>query len=659
MRRLIRRVLIVLGLVLVSAVVVVTPAHADLCKDAPAPTAPKSGLPGLVTAVPDGIPAKAPDPFADPKVPIGDVYGYDWHWSNYDLGCGSDFLRDPGAVTNTTSGNLLLSIANGLTAALASLEQMARSLPLDWLTEPLQNIGQALKGPILSLWFPVTTLALAVLVMWRAKKASYHELAKTTAVFAAAVALAAFALFYPAVLSSQVDKTVTTTAKITGSTFSASATDAVNRESGYRTWLAGSFGDAESPSAKKYGPRLMSATHYTWSDWQRIQRTPADKTTIDQAKAGEFTKVAKQLKAEDPAAYEVFTGRGERTGPALFGILNVAAMSLFVGMSALMVLTARVMMQGLTLLAPIAAVVAILPKFHGTLATLWDLFTASVIAVAKFTLAGGVMAILLGAIQSADMSGAGRLFFVVIVTVVAIVLTKPLRSFKTMVPGLDPNTSYMKKLINHVGPALAGGVASYAGVVNGARDVQDPNRYDLDGKPISHRFQRETEDVATTPPYSLTALPAPTWTQTVPTSAPALDAAEEPVRPLEIEAAPVPAREIEAAPVPERALPAAPLALTAAPVEAEPTQTFTPVQPDPTPPTPTAPPAPAPRPPAPITQPDTGEVAHPTAIIVQADPSQYRAGEPAEERLVPVAELELSEDGTEHERIVYHSDNKA
>lgn len=626
-RRLGIRLVLVIGLTASAALIFAAPAHAfDLCKDAPAPVAPKTGLPGLLTAPPAEIPSSAPDPFTNPKIAIGDVYGYNWHWSNYDLGCGSDFLRDPGAVTNTASGNILLSIADGMTAALASLEQMAKGLPLEWLTAPVNAIATALQEPILSAWFPIATLVLAVLVLWRAKKAPHHETAKTVAVFAAAVALATFALLYPAALSSQVDKVVTTTARVTGSPFSASATDAVNRESGYRTWLAGSFGDPDSQSAKEYGPRLMSATHYTWSDWQRIQRTPAAKDIIDQAKAAEFKKIAQQLEDKDPAAYEVFTGRGERTGPALFGILNVAAMGLFVGMAALMVLASRVMMQGLTLIAPLAAVVGILPRFHGALARLWDLFTAAVIAVAKFTLAGGVMTMVLGAVQGADISGAGRLFFVVVATAVGIVLTKPVRSLKTIVPGLNPDQSYVKKLIQHVGPALAGGAGSYAGVFNGTQDA-------------SQRDQQPTPSWTPTATASMASLSAPTVTviQEPPAEA------QQPRRP-----------EVVAATAPIRALPAPPLALSAAPSDVE--QANDAARPS------TADGAlPAPsavedgtsvrQPPA------EPESVWPTALIVKTDPAEYHPGGPAEV-YIPASELQLAEDGREHDRIVYHSNTE-
>jgi len=287
--------------------------------------------------------------------------------------------------------------------------------------------------------------------------------------------------------------------------------------------------------------------------------------------------------------------------------------------------------------APVTAVVGILPKYHGALAKLWDLFTASLVAVAKFTLASGVMTMVLGAVQAADMSGAARLFFVIVATVVGIVLTKPIRSLKTVLPGLDPNQSYLKKLVQHIGPALAGGAGSYIGVERGTQSLwqalaSTPGAPDPGAGPAP----------SLTHAPSLTGLPAPEWTQptfTVPQ--------RQPVS-FQQEAA-------SAAPTEPRALPAGRPALPAGSVEAEPVaaEPTTTGKADPAAPaTPTVPPAPTtPTPAAPV---DLTPVVQPDGIWVSPEPGRYHPGAPTEE-YVPRSELDLADDGTEHERIVYHS----
>ena len=55
-------------------------------------------------------------------MPISDVYGWAWRFTNYDLGCGNDFIRDPSAVATTASANFVMAWMATLTSWIASLE---------------------------------------------------------------------------------------------------------------------------------------------------------------------------------------------------------------------------------------------------------------------------------------------------------------------------------------------------------------------------------------------------------------------------------------------------------------------------------------------------------------------------------------------------------
>lgn len=502
-RRHLARLLLIVVLAVGGGLMVAQPASADICQDAPAPVAPKSGLPGMLTSAPKEIPDAAPDPFKDPAVPIGDVYGYNWGWANYDLGCGTDFLRDPVAVTNTKSANVVMDGVGGALAGLASLEQMAKGSSIDWLTTVLSGVADRIREPLLTAWLPLGVLGVGLVIGYRAKRASYADTLRTALIIVGAVGLATLALVFPAAASKAVDNAVVSVADVVGKQFSASASDAVTRESAYRTWLAGNFGDPDSALARDLGPRLLSATRYTWSDMKRMEADPAAKESIDEAKAAEFKAVAEKVKASDPAAYEVFTGRGERTAPALLGGVVALCMGLFIALATLMVLVARVMMQGLAVAAPLAAVVGILPTHTSVLARLWDLFTAAMLAVAKFVVAGGVMALVLGAIQASPQLGAGpKLFWVVVATVVGIVLTRPVRSLKTILPGVNPDRSYLRAATSGIGSY----VGSRLGTETGARSS---SFMQPEGTPVGDK----TESAQRSPDAreSLAPLPTPAW----------------------------------------------------------------------------------------------------------------------------------------------------
>jgi hypothetical protein len=619
----------------------------------------------MLTTVPKDIPDRAPDPFTDKSVPIGDVYGYNWNWSNYDLGCGNDFLRDPAAVTNTKTGNIVLSIVGAALAGMASLEQMAKSSSLNWLTNVIGGIADKLRGPVLALWLPLAMLGVGLIVGLRAKRSSYADTLRTLLIIGAAATIAVFALVFPTTASKGVDRAVVAVSDATGSQFSASPSDSITRESAYRTWLTGNFGDPDSAMARELGPRLVNATHYSWSDMKRIQADPKSKDQIDHAKAAEFKNIADELKQRDPAGYEFFTGRGERTGPAMFGVVVVLAMSLFVGMAMLMVLVARVMMQGLALAAPLAAVLGVLPTHTSVLSRLWDLFTAALVAVAKFVIAGGVMAMVLGAIQTNDSLGAGaKLFWVLVATVVGIVLTRPIRSFKTIVPGLDPNQSYLRTALN--------GVAGYFG----ARLGEDVHRNIGDGS-----GPKAGNPLPTAPPtdarQSLPALPAPVWTTGESSHLIRLDtAAHRPSASHDWErgrawpgvvgepapaALPTAPQRLEASPAPAQVVVAtAPMALPAGgtPADLSDTSSTTEFTDPPTTPPTSGDDFPRPRPTSPA---ESGtEVIYPTGIIVSDDESPlYRSSKTREgaigETYIPMADPELAEDGSEQELVTYHS----
>ena len=689
LRRPLVRVLLVITLVLVAGLVVARPAAADICQDAPAPIAPKSGLPGMLTNQPKDVPDAAPDPFKDPAVPIGDVYGYNWKWSNFDLGCGSDFLRDPVAVSNTQSANVVMSVLGGVLAGLGSLEQMAKTSSLGWLTDVVSGVADKLKGPLLAVWLPLAMLGVGLIIGFRAKRASYSDTLRTALIIVGAVGMATFALVFPAVASSAVDKAVVTVSDAAGKQFSASATDAVTRESAYRTWLTGNFADPDSPAAQELGPRLMSATHYTWSDMKRMSADPAAKKQIDTAKAAEFKAVAKELETRDPAAYETFTGRGERTAPALLGVLVVVCMGLFIGLAMLMVLIARVMMQGLALAAPLAAVLGVLPTHTSVLSRLWDLFTASIVAVAKFVIAGGVMALVLAAIQTNDELGAGaKLFWVVVATAVALVLTRPIRSFKTIVPGLDPNHSYLRTAVSGASSYFGTRIGTEDGAAAGiqssfaAAEAREGSRVPA---PSASPDTSESLAALPQPVWASSTSPDPIWTQTPAAGTETAGAA------VPINSAPISAASTSAwsrgqswpgvvSGFPARpALPAAPLRLEAAPLDADDTSRggqpglvlasthdtvvdgpvvgATPAWSDSS--SSTADWAQRPRPVVPAQA--GAEVVFPTGIIVAAEehPLYQRSStddlEPSEVYL-NLPDAELAEDGSEHEMVAYLSE---
>ena len=504
-----RLVIAILAAVLLGAGgVVLSPGTAmawDMCKDAPPPVRPDYGTSGLTTGPRNlaEVPDTAPNPFTDTSVPISDVYGYAYRWTNYDLGCGNDFVRDPVAVTTTTAANVILDQTSALLAAVGKLEELSKSSSIDWITGVVATIQAKLSPLVLAVWLPLALMALGAVMIYQSRKAGYGDTFTRMLILGSVVALSTFALVYPYTAAKKTDDVIQFVGQSAQKNFTQSATDTIARESVYKSWLVGNFGSADSATAKEYGPRLMNALTYSWSDVKRIDKDPSAKKSIDAAKATEFKKIAAEVEAKDPGAYESMTGRNDtRQGAALMGAVAFGLMSLFAALAFLMMLLGRIVMQALVIAVPIAGILGVL-KFD-VLQRLWDLFAAAVIGVFKFTIAAGTVTLVLSALQNADNLGTGvKLLAMAVVTIAAIMLTKPAHTFKAMTPGMKPGRSYLGGIVQR-----AAGVR--LGMKLGADD--DKERQDSRSHQMPADVSRATTDGGSRHVQStMPALPPPPY----------------------------------------------------------------------------------------------------------------------------------------------------
>lgn len=459
--RLYRWVLAVIAAVIIATASLVSApqAHADglddLCKTVPAPARPDYQVSGLVMDKPDlkNVPDAAPDPFKDPTVPISDAYGWAWRFTNYDLGCGNDFIRDPSAVATTASANFVMAWMATLTSWLASLENMAHTGVFDWMQGVVTSVADILKDRVLTVWLPLAAVVLSIVVVFTSRSASYADTMRRLGMLIGSIVLAVVTLVLPKQAMGLANDAVETAAGVAQAGFTSNAADLVAREAIYKTWLVGNFGSADSPLAQEYGPRLMSAVTYTWSDVKRMDADPGAKAKIDEAKATEFKTIAEEVSKKDPTAYASLTGKTDtRVAPATMGIVWVLLMGLFVAISSFIIVMAKLIMLGLILYGMVAPVVGVL-KFSA-LQRVWDLFTAAVLNVVKFTVAAGLMTLVLSALSTAPVGVGWRMLLAIIATVIALMFTRPIRSFKAMA-GMDANKSIVGSMMRRaVGTAI-------------------------------------------------------------------------------------------------------------------------------------------------------------------------------------------------------------
>jgi len=460
-----RWLLVVLaGLVVVGVATVAVPARADglddLCQTVPAPVRPDYQVSGLVMDKPDlaTVPNAAPDPFKDPSVPISDVFGWSWRFTNYDLGCGNDFIRDPHAVATTDAANFVMAWMATLTSWLASLQSMANTGVFDWMQGVVTSVADILRDRVLTVWLPLAAVVLSIVIVFTSGKASYADTMRRVGMLLGSILLAVVTLVLPKQAMGLANDAVNTAAGVAQAGFTSNAADLVTREAIYKTWLVGNFGSADSPLAQEYGPRLMSALTYTWSDVKRMEADPGAKAKIDSNKATEYKAIADEVQKKDPTAYASLTGKTDtRTAPATMGVVWVVLMGLFVAISSFIIVMAKLIMLGLILYGMVAPVIGVL-KFSA-LQRVWDLFTAAVLNVVKFTVAAGLMTLVLSALSTAPVGMGWRMLLAIIATVIALMFTRPIKSFKAMA-GMDPNksavASMMKRAVGTAVGTLAG-----------------------------------------------------------------------------------------------------------------------------------------------------------------------------------------------------------
>lgn len=458
---------------------------APLCTTPPTPVAPKSGISGLFTTPPATPPAG--DPFEDGTVAIHDVYGTSWKYSLYDLGC----LPDPSggdavARFDTANASLLMDLAGTNVAFLSLLERLAKDHGLGWLSDWVGEASTAIRpvvlggdtgGTLLFGLLPLALLVTAVWVAWLARQGSLSAIGQQCLVVGIAFVLAHWTLTAPEVATRTGDGLVRAAASVSGSAFNASLTDGVNRQALYRAWLAGHFGDPDSQAAETYGPRLYKAIHFSWAEWAEAENDPQRREEIATEKGTEFKEVASEVKEQYPDVYPFLTGTdARRSGSVVYAGGVAAVMSLAAILALVIILVSRFMMFALVVAAPIGSILGVLPNGGATLRAMWGLFAAALWNVIKFSLAAGLLATIMGRLMTVDPVSA--VVWIVVVTILFFVLTKPFRSFKTMTPGMDPNRSYVKELLKFgakVGvSAAAGGAAGAAVTTVASRPEEEP-----------------------------------------------------------------------------------------------------------------------------------------------------------------------------------------
>ncbi len=366
------------------------------CVMAPTPEAPDSGMAGWFATKPDSPPSNADGPYT--------VHGYaGYDFTTYDIGCMPTVMHPDYKFENTIANGEFMA-ATAVVGAANGLREKAWNPQSMWgWSNPLvQKATDATYHRVFTVFGTITLAVIGLYLLWRSRQSDMN-MAMTTAGWAILVMVAVTAIAAYPVRSAQladqslihglgaVHDAVGPPGQDTPPDQCAvmrlpeqckdhrspaqRASDVAVQNALYRNWLRGTLGSADSETALKYGPILYDSKSLSWGEYQTIKNeiekyraNPRDpnagkqRKDIISRKQTNWEKVAKQIKAEDPAAYQYLQGtKGmDRIGAGFIAILSALFFALFDITASILVLLGFLIFRWAVIAAPILGTIGML-----------------------------------------------------------------------------------------------------------------------------------------------------------------------------------------------------------------------------------------------------------------------------------------------------------
>jgi hypothetical protein len=436
-------------------------------KDAPTPEVPGRGVVGFFESAPEELPPPG-DPWApNSNTTIYEQYGYaGLRFNTYDLGVGPDLVRSPDASIGTSVANWLFTFPKAAVAATGAVIGAAFEPDFLGVFDPLiTNVVETLRTAVFEQWIFLTIAAVGLLLIWRARHAALASSAAAVGWALLVLVLATLVFRWPLVAGDAADQTVTTTlgavaGGLNGTAPEARGSAATQAVAGmheallYQAWLGGTFGDANSEVAERYGADIFDSQALTWREAQTLKDDPARGREIIEAKQEKFQETAEKIKNEDPDAYEYLTGSRSDTRVGYAVLAGFAALCAvpFLLVAGLLVLGALIIVRFGVMLFPAFATLGVFPTMRSLVTGIGNTMAAALINAVVFGIGAAVTVKGIGVLLSPESSLAPWLdvILVLLLTVVMWVALRPFRRLSLMV----------SRNRNHFGAATgaAGGV---------------------------------------------------------------------------------------------------------------------------------------------------------------------------------------------------------
>ncbi|MGH3751510.1 MAG: hypothetical protein ACRDRP_02245 [Pseudonocardiaceae bacterium] len=393
------------------------------CKDAPNPDRPGSGMVGAIDPTP--LQSGAPNSVYHE---VG-YAGLTWH--TYDLGCGPSGLRNPNAVIDTWTGNLLFDIGKAIVGATNGLHY---ALADGGLLAPLNDLivsgTVALYDSVYAPWFGLIAVLLAIVLFRSIWRGDLATVSKRAAWALAGIWLAAATYLTPLLYTQVLDGVLVDGSNQVRSGFlnevGIEQRDALptllHDQIIYRNWLRGEFGSADGPQATELGRDLVRAQAFTKQEIADGAENP--QSGVADRKKQEYKSIAERT----GSAYGYFQGvDGNRIGVGFLAALQAVMFGLFQFLAQAALLLAQVLLRVVILLGPVIGLIAIL--YHELLRGVGRVVGAALLNVVVLSALAALHTLVMVWLfdPTRSISVLGQMLLAGMITLVMLLVARPVR----------------------------------------------------------------------------------------------------------------------------------------------------------------------------------------------------------------------------------------
>jgi hypothetical protein len=395
----------------------------DDCKQAPNPERPGSGMVGAIDPTPLQV--------GTPNSVYAEVGYAGLVWHTYDLGCGPSGLRNPNAVIDTWTGNLLFDIGKVIVGATNGLHY---ALSDGGLLAPLNDLivsgTVALYNSVYAPWFGLIAVLLAIVLFRSIWRGDLATVSKRAAWALAGIWLAAATYLTPLLYTQVLDGVLVEGSNQVRTGFlhevGIEQRDALptllHDQIIYRNWLRGEFGSPDGPQAAQLGRDLLRAQAYTKQEIASGADDP--KSGVADRKKQEYKAIAERT----GSAYGYFQGvDGNRIGVGFLAALQAVMFGLFQLLAQAALLLAQVLLRVVILLGPVIGLIAIL--HHDLLRGVGRAVGAALLNIVVLSALAALHTLVMVWVfdPSRDISVLAQMLLAGMITLVMLLVARPIR----------------------------------------------------------------------------------------------------------------------------------------------------------------------------------------------------------------------------------------